>query len=264
MTAFDNEITITSAEPPVIAALRKNFSSVPIFLSAILGILSVALFPAFFRVNINTQNLGKSISRLFINGYGVFLPELLFYISLLITAALSVNDFKPLRSARFFAVRLFLSLTAVGFEYMLYSVLTLKIGSGKISVTEHIKSLDNYGIAVVASTAVTFFAIVIYNVCIGRISRAVKFNQPYSGCTLITAIIFMLSQFFKSYVIIDEVMIKNNISAERFKYGAVTGASLCLVLCAAAALLFAITLFKYSADIVAIKIRFMNRSKAAV
>lgn len=59
MTTFDNEITATPAEPPVIAVLRKNFSSVLIFLSAILGILSAGLFPAFFRLDISVDNLKK-------------------------------------------------------------------------------------------------------------------------------------------------------------------------------------------------------------
>ncbi len=264
MTAFDNEITATPAEPPVIAVLRKNFSSVLIFLSAILGILSVGLFPAFFRLDISVDNFKKTAEKFFLNGCGLFLPELLFYLSLLIVASLSVNDFKPMRSARFFAVRLFLSLTAVGSGYILYSVLTLKIGHDKISVAEHIKSFDNYGIAIIVSAVVTVFAVIIYNVCTGRIRCAVNFNQPYKGCSVISAIIFLISQFFKSYVIIDEIMIKNNVSAERFKYGAVTGASLCSVLGAAAALLFAITLFKYAADISAIKGKFMNRSNRAI
>lgn len=263
MIELDNKILLPISEPPVIVAVRKNFSTVAVFLSAIFGLLSTALLPVFFKTGIKTENLRAFVNSFFLKKYAVLLPDFFFYLSLLVAALLSADDFKPMRPARFTPVQFFLSLTAIGQVYVLFSAAVQKIKYNRISLVKHITALDNYGILLISSFALALLCITVYAVCIGRIKYAIKFNQPRKGCAAVTAVLFLLLQLFKSYVLIDEVMVKNNTSAERFRYGAVTGTSLCTVLNAAAAVLFAVLLFKYITDISAIKKKYMRGEKSA-
>ncbi len=263
MIDLDNKILLSTSEPPVIDTLRKNFSSAAVFLSAIFGLLSVALLPVFFETGIKTENLRVFANSFFLNKYTVLLPDFFFNLSLLVAALLSADDFKPLRPARFTPVQFFLSLTAIGQVYVLFSAAAQKIKYNRIPLVKHITTIDNYGILLISSFALVILIATVYAVCIGRIKYAIKFNQPCKGCAAFAAVLFLLLQVFKSYVLIDEVMIKNNTSAERFRYGAVTGTSLCTVLSVSAAVLFAVLLFKYITDISAIKKKYMRGEKFA-